>query len=211
MSIRPLFAALAVLALAGCAADPAPNEQMRLTAQAVEQARAVGATADEVPEMKLAEDKYNRAKGSMADQSFRNARMRAEQAELDARLAEAKVELDRCESCHKPPGDSLHRPIKGNCAQCHSTQAWEPATFEHDKLFVLDRDHNAPCETCHKNPADYRQYTCYGCHEHTIANVRQEHEEEGIRNFDNCVKCHRSADEEPRGEGRGDEKGGERD
>ncbi|HJR31923.1 MAG TPA: lipoprotein, partial [Pseudomonas sp.] len=31
MSIRPLFAALAVLALAGCAADPAPNEQIRLT------------------------------------------------------------------------------------------------------------------------------------------------------------------------------------
>jgi hypothetical protein len=27
----------------------------------------------------------------MADQSFRNARMRAEQAELDARLAEARV------------------------------------------------------------------------------------------------------------------------
>jgi hypothetical protein len=41
--------------------------------------------------MKLAEDKYNRAKGSIADNSFKNARMRAEQAELDARLAEAKV------------------------------------------------------------------------------------------------------------------------
>jgi hypothetical protein len=41
--------------------------------------------------MKLAEDKFNRAKGNMADQSFRNARMRAEQAELDARLAEARV------------------------------------------------------------------------------------------------------------------------
>ncbi|MET0613345.1 MAG: DUF4398 domain-containing protein [Pseudomonas caspiana] len=91
MSIRPLFAALALLALAGCAADPAPIEQMRLTEQALEQAKAVGATADEVPQMKLAEDKYNRAKGSMADQSFRNARMRAEQAELDARLAEARV------------------------------------------------------------------------------------------------------------------------
>ncbi|EWS58946.1 hypothetical protein Y695_04654 [Hydrogenophaga sp. T4] len=76
---------------------------------------------------------------------------------------------------------------------------------------MLDRDHNASCETCHKNPADYRQYTCYGCHEHTLANVREEHEEEGIRNFDNCVKCHRSADEEPSGEGRGDEKDGERD
>jgi Spy/CpxP family protein refolding chaperone len=41
--------------------------------------------------MKLAEDKFNRAKGSMNDQSFKNARMRAEQAELDARLAEAQV------------------------------------------------------------------------------------------------------------------------
>ncbi|MDR8365278.1 MULTISPECIES: DUF4398 domain-containing protein [Pseudomonas] len=91
MSIRPLFAALAVLALAGCAADPAPNEQIRLTERALEQAKAVGATADEVPELKLAEDKFKRAKGNMADQSFKNARMRAEQAELDARLAEARV------------------------------------------------------------------------------------------------------------------------
>ena len=91
MSIRPLFAALAVLALAGCAADPAPNEQIRLTEQALSQAKAVGATVADVPEMKLAEAKFNRAQGDMTDQSYKHARMRAEQAELDARLAEAKV------------------------------------------------------------------------------------------------------------------------
>ena len=91
MSIRPLFAALAVLALAGCAADPAPNEQIRLTEQVLVQAKAVGATADDVPEMKLAEEKFARAQGDMTDQSYKHARMRAEQAELDARLAEAKV------------------------------------------------------------------------------------------------------------------------
>ncbi|EJM78329.1 MULTISPECIES: DUF4398 domain-containing protein [unclassified Pseudomonas] len=91
MSIRPLFAALAVLALAGCAADPAPNEQIRLTEQVLVQAKAVGATADDVPEMKLAEEKFARAQGDMADQSYKHARMRSEQAELDARLAEAKV------------------------------------------------------------------------------------------------------------------------
>ncbi len=91
MTIRPLFAALAVLALAGCAADPAPNEQMRLTERALEQARAVGATTDDVPELNLAQGKYTRAQGDMADQSFKHARMRAEQAELDARLAEARV------------------------------------------------------------------------------------------------------------------------
>jgi len=97
VSIRPLFAAMAVLALAGCANDPAPNEQMRLTEQAITQAKAVGATADELPEMKLAEDKFNRAKGNMTDESFKNARMRAEQAELDARLAEAKVLTQKSE------------------------------------------------------------------------------------------------------------------
>ena len=91
MSIRPLFAALAVLALAGCAADPAPNEQLRLTEQALEQAKAVGASADEVPELKLAEDKFTQAQADMQDQSFKDARMQAEQAELDARLAEARV------------------------------------------------------------------------------------------------------------------------
>ncbi|EJZ59404.1 DUF4398 domain-containing protein [Pseudomonas sp. MWU12-2115] len=88
---------MAVLALAGCANDPAPNEQMRLTEQAITQAKAVGATADEMPEMKLAEDKFNRAKGNMADESYKNARMRSEQAELDARLAEAKVLTQKSE------------------------------------------------------------------------------------------------------------------
>ena len=91
MTIRPLFAALAVVALAGCAADPAPNEQMRLTQQALEQATAVGAVADDVPELKLAEAKFAQAKAEMADESFKDARMQAEQAELDARLAEAQV------------------------------------------------------------------------------------------------------------------------
>ncbi len=91
MTLRPLFAALAVVALAGCAADPAPNEQIRLTQQALKQATAVGASVDESPELKLAEDKFAQAKADMADQSYKDARMQAEQAELDARLAEAKV------------------------------------------------------------------------------------------------------------------------
>ncbi|MGA8137135.1 MAG: DUF4398 domain-containing protein [Pseudomonas gingeri] len=91
MSIRPLFAALAVLALAGCATDPAPNEQMRLTGRAIAQAHAVGANANDVPELKMAEDKFRRAKANMLEDAFRGARRKSEQAELDARLAEAKV------------------------------------------------------------------------------------------------------------------------
>ncbi|MBF8661075.1 DUF4398 domain-containing protein [Pseudomonas parafulva] len=90
MKTQPLILAMAVLALAGCANDPAPDEQMRLSEQALEQAKAVGAT-DQVEAFKLAEDKLGRARTNMLTQDFRDARMRAEQAELDARLAEAQV------------------------------------------------------------------------------------------------------------------------
>ncbi|MFA7894651.1 DUF4398 domain-containing protein [Pseudomonas putida] len=90
MKTQPLILAMAMLALAGCANDPAPDEQMRLSEQALEQAKAVGAT-DQVEAFKLAEDKLERARTNMLTQDFRDARMRAEQAELDARLAEAQV------------------------------------------------------------------------------------------------------------------------
>ncbi|MDZ3993012.1 DUF4398 domain-containing protein [Pseudomonas sp. Teo4] len=90
MRTQPLILALAMLGLAGCANDPAPNEQMRLSEQALEQAKAVGAT-EQVPEFKMAEDKLARAKTNMLTEDYRDARMRAEQSELDARLAEARV------------------------------------------------------------------------------------------------------------------------
>ena len=69
-----------------------------------------------------------------------------------------------------------------------------PATFDHDKYFELDRDHNAQLRdlSCAQR---LQRYTCYGCHEHTPGNIRREHIEEGIRDFNNCVECHRNANE----------------
>jgi len=110
---------------------------------------------------------------------------------------------DQCASCHKVPTDNLHRQIKGNCKQCHSQDRWKPATFDHDRLFVLDGDHDTKCVTCHASD-DYSRYTCYGCHEHRPEKVRAEHLEEGIRDFENCVECHRSASEKPREKGSDD-------
>jgi hypothetical protein len=108
----------------------------------------------------------------------------------------AQAVLDRCESCHSAPTDRLHRQIQGSCHSCHRTEAWKPATFDHAKYFVLDRDHDASCVTCHVND-DYGRYTCYGCHEHSQAKIRAEHLEEGIRDFENCVECHRDPGVEP--------------
>jgi uncharacterized lipoprotein YmbA len=79
-----------VLSLTGCASDPTPTEQLRLTEQALAQAKAVGAD-EQVAELAMAEAKLLQAQSAMQRDAFKEARVLAEQAELDARLAEARV------------------------------------------------------------------------------------------------------------------------
>jgi hypothetical protein len=102
-----------------------------------------------------------------------------------------------CTACHerKRPTDELHRQMGSDCGACHTTNAWKPATFEHNQYFVLDRDHRTSCGTCHTESGSYKSYTCYGCHEHSQSRILAKHEEEGIANLRDCVRCHRSADE----------------
>lgn len=104
-----------------------------------------------------------------------------------------------CQSCHTAPRDEMHRGQTLGCSTCHQPVHWKPATFDHSRYFLLDRDHNAACTTCHLG-GRYEQYTCYGCHEHQQAKIIAEHREEGIVNIQNCVRCHRSARGEPEGE-----------
>jgi hypothetical protein len=101
---------------------------------------------------------------------------------------------EKCQSCHESPIDKLHSQISGNCSQCHTQDAWTPASFDHDEYFRFDRHHDTECETCHVNN-DYSKYTCYGCHEHSRSKIRKEHYEEGIRDYEQCTECHRSGDE----------------
>jgi hypothetical protein len=108
-------------------------------------------------------------------------------------LVEASVR-EKCTSCHTNPGDALHRKINDSCNQCHTLDRWRPATFDHDDYFRFDRHHEAECETCHIDNV-FDKYTCYGCHEHSRSNIRGEHMEEGIYDYEECVECHRSGDE----------------
>ena len=100
-----------------------------------------------------------------------------------------------CHDCHAKPKDGMHKSIIGKCQPCHQPEKWRPATFAHERYFEFDRDHPADCASCHLNER-YDSYTCYACHEHSEANVREEHLEEGIRDFKNCTECHRSGDED---------------
>ncbi|MBL0139062.1 MAG: class III cytochrome C family protein [Bacteroidetes bacterium] len=101
---------------------------------------------------------------------------------------------NNCSSCHKTPDDAYHRNFKDNCSKCHGTEKWKPSTFNHSEYFQLDKDHNVECNTCHSS-GNFSAYTCYGCHEHSVDKIRQEHVEEGISNFSKCTNCHKSANE----------------
>ena len=90
MNYRPIFFVLTALALAGCASDPVPDAQLQLTVQAVSQAASVGADS-QLSEMQQAQAKLALAQKNMGEHDYKRARLLAEEAELDARLAEAKV------------------------------------------------------------------------------------------------------------------------
>jgi len=98
-----------------------------------------------------------------------------------------------CAGCHERPGDVLHRD-DAPCDRCHGVEAWKPADFDHRELFRFDRDHGPDCEQCHPDRLD--AYDCYTCHAHSERGVAHEHIEEGIRDYEDCVACHRSADED---------------
>ncbi len=54
---------MSIATLAGCASDPVPTEQFKLTEQALEQAKAVGASDDQ-PEMEVAQAGFAEARAS---------------------------------------------------------------------------------------------------------------------------------------------------
>lgn len=112
-----------------------------------------------------------------------------------------------CVGCHEEPAD--HRGTFGpDCASCHGTETWRGATVRH--TFPLDHGEGGriACATCH--PDGWRTYTCMGCHEHSPDRVARQHDEEGIADLSNCVRCHptgREHEGEGEHEGRGREGG----
>ncbi len=103
----------------------------------------------------------------------------------------------QCEACHADP--QFHQGLFSlNCVNCHNTLAWVPATFNQGHRFPINHGGRASsCRTCH--PGTLRAYTCYGCHDHNQNNIERKHREEGIGNFNNCVRCHPTGREDGEG------------
>jgi hypothetical protein len=76
-------------ALAGCAAAPVPNEKLAVAQASVQRAEQAGAPQLAPVEMATAREKLTRAQAAAADHKPVPATQLAEQANVDAQLAEA--------------------------------------------------------------------------------------------------------------------------
>ena len=86
---------VAGLGLAACASTPVPNEKIAVAKAAVQQAEQSGAPELAPVEMAAARDKLARAEKAAADREAQPATQLAEQANVDARLAEATAQQQR--------------------------------------------------------------------------------------------------------------------
>jgi hypothetical protein len=88
----PTLAACAALALAACASTPPPTEQLAVSTAAVASAVGAGATELAPVEMKSARDKLDRAKLAMVSKDYGSALTLAQEAQVDAGVAQAKAQ-----------------------------------------------------------------------------------------------------------------------
>lgn len=95
-----------------------------------------------------------------------------------------------CRDCHNSPKDALHEGVTGSCKDCHALdKGWKSAAVDHVKYFPLTRSHKVPCAKCH-DTGSFKKYTCLNCHEHSTRGIMREHQEEGIKDFGDCLRCH---------------------
>lgn len=85
----------AIMGLAACVSTPIPNEKIAVAKAQLQRAEQAGAPEFAPVEMAAARDKLARAEKAAADREAEPANQLAEQADVDARLAEATAQQQR--------------------------------------------------------------------------------------------------------------------
>jgi len=93
----PTIIAVAAIMIAGCASNPAPSEQLAVSKAAVTSAIRDGGNEYAPLELKSARDKMEAAEQAMAAEEYILAKRLAEEAQLDAKLAETKTDLAKAQ------------------------------------------------------------------------------------------------------------------
>ena len=104
-----------------------------------------------------------------------------------------------CVSCHLKDFQGATNPnhvaggFSQSCELCHSTAAWQPATFDHSKsAFPLTGAHTVPpraCADCHiNNNYNITNTTCISCHQTDYNNAKSPVPHAGFPTI--CEQCH---------------------
>ncbi|MBK8944771.1 MAG: hypothetical protein IPM32_05790 [Ignavibacteriae bacterium] len=116
---------------------------------------------------------------------------------------------NQCYDCHQTDYNSATDPVHQSagfgtdCESCHTTKAWEPATFDHDNQFfpIYSGEHKGEwneCSDCHTNSSNFQVFECITCHEHNQNSMNEEHS--GINGYvyesNACFACHPTGSEE---------------
>lgn len=108
-----------------------------------------------------------------------------------------------CEGCHindyNQTNDPPHQTAQfsTDCESCHTQNAWEPSTFDHDSDYFPiytgkhDNEWNT-CADCHNNPSNYSIFTCIDCHEHNQQDMADKHSDVNDYQYNSaaCFECH---------------------
>ncbi len=87
--------AVMLVVVAGCASSPIPNEKIAVAKSSVQRAEQAGATEYAPVEMSTAREKLARAEKAAADHDALPATQLAEQANIDAQVAEATAQKQK--------------------------------------------------------------------------------------------------------------------
>ena len=109
----------------------------------------------------------------------------------------------RCVDCHQQDYLNVASPnhVSGSfsteCQDCHQMNTWRPAELaDHDPFFPIysgaHRGQWNQCATCHTNPDNNADFSCFNCHGHPQAETDANHQ--GISgyayNSQDCYSCH---------------------
>ncbi len=98
-----------------------------------------------------------------------------------------------CGACHTEPAYHAGLFTGQVCSACHNSAAWNPARYDRQHTFPMDHgEKNNTCADCHI--PDLTTWTCTTCHER--AEVEEKHREEGISDFEDCLGCHPTGQED---------------
>ena len=97
----------AAVLVAGCASIPPPTEQMAVSKSAIANAVSAGGSEYASVEMRAAQDKMDRANRAMDKEDYENARRLAEEAQVDARLAEKKAQSAKAQKAASVTQDDI--------------------------------------------------------------------------------------------------------